>query len=140
MAGSTHNEGSIVQIIGPVLDIDFSGGKLPEIYNALKIHRKTTEGVENTLVAEVQQHLGEDRVRAVAMDSTDGLERGMKVLDTGQPIDVPVGPEVLGRLINITGDPIDALGPIKTKIKFPHPRLTLQTFPPTRKCLRPVSK
>src|SRR5205809_5653348 len=104
-----NNEGSIIQIIGPVLDIDFSGGRIPEIYSALKIKRKTTEGVEDTLIAEVQQHLGEDRVRAVAMDSTDGLVRGMKALDTGKPIEVPVGPEVLGRLLNITGNAIDGL-------------------------------
>jgi F-type H+/Na+-transporting ATPase subunit beta len=119
MPNKNSNEGKIIQIIGPVLDIDFSGGELPEIYHALEIPRKTTEGVENTLIAEVQQHLGEDRVRAVAMDSTDGLVRGMKVHDTGAPIQVPVGPEVLGRLLNITGDPIDGLGKIKTKIKFP---------------------
>lgn len=119
MSNSNNNEGTIVQIVGPVLDVDFAGGKLPEIYHALQIPRKTTEGVENILIAEVQQHLGEDRVRAVAMDSTDGLVRGMKAVDTGQPIDVPVGPEVLGRLLNITGDPIDGLGPVPAKMKYP---------------------
>ena len=118
-AKNGNNEGLIIQIIGPVLDIDFSGGKIPEIYSALQIHRKTTEGAENTLIAEVQQHLGEDRVRAVAMDSTDGLVRGMKAIDTGGPIKIPVGPQVLGRLMNITGDAIDGLGPIKSQIKFP---------------------
>jgi F-type H+-transporting ATPase subunit beta len=113
------NEGTIVQIIGVVLDIDFAGGKLPEIYTALKIPRKNTDGSENILVAEVQQHLGEDRVRAVAMDTTDGLVRGMKAIDSGGPITVPVGPEVLGRLINVTGDSIDELGKLETKQRFP---------------------
>ncbi len=119
MAQNPVNEGKIVQIIGPVVDIDFSEGKLPEIYNSLRIPRKTVEGVEDVLIAEVQQHLGEDRVRAVAMDSTDGLVRGMTAVDTGKPIEIPVGPEVLGRLINITGNAIDGLGEIHTKLKYP---------------------
>ncbi|RPI13491.1 MAG: F0F1 ATP synthase subunit beta [Ignavibacteriae bacterium] len=119
MAQNPVNEGKIVQIIGPVVDIDFSGGKLPEIYHALTIPRKTVEGVEDVLVAEVQQHLGEDRVRAVAMDSTDGLVRGMIAYDTGASIEIPVGPEVLGRLINITGHAIDGLGELHTKLKYP---------------------
>jgi len=115
----TNNQGTIVQIIGVVLDIDFSGGKLPEIYTALQIPRKNTDGREDVLIAEVQQHLGEDRVRAVAMDTTDGLVRGMSAHDTGSPITVPVGPEVLGRLLNVTGDTIDGLGPIKASKKYP---------------------
>jgi F-type H+/Na+-transporting ATPase subunit beta len=119
MAQKQLNEGEIVQIIGVVLDIDFSAGHLPEIYHALNIPRTNPDGSKNVLVAEVQQHLGEDRVRAVAMDTTDGLVRGMKVIDTGVPIMVPVGPEVLGRLMNITGDSIDGLGEIKTKMKYP---------------------
>ncbi|MGA2667666.1 MAG: F0F1 ATP synthase subunit beta [Ignavibacteria bacterium] len=119
MAKKQVNEGEIVQVIGPVVDIDFSEGHLPEIYHALQIPRTTTEGVEDVLVVEVQQHLGEDRVRAVAMDSTDGLVRGMKAIDTGLPIEIPVGPEVLGRLINVIGHPIDGLGEIHTKLKYP---------------------
>jgi F-type H+-transporting ATPase subunit beta len=119
MAENQQNNGKIVQIIGVVLDIDFSGGRLPEIYTALQIPRKNTDGVEDILIAEVQQHLGEDRVRAVAMDTTDGLVRGMNVLDTGAPIMIPVGPEVLGRLMNVTGDTIDGLEPLKTKLRFP---------------------
>ena len=83
MAKTQTNEGTIVQIIGVVLDIDFLGGKLPEIYTALNIPRTNTDGTKNILVAEVQQHLGEDRIRAVAMDTTDGLVRGMKAMDTG---------------------------------------------------------
>lgn len=112
------NEGFIVQVIGPVVDIEFSDGNIPAVLNALHIPRKSVEtGEEETLVCEVQQHLGEDRVRTVAMDSTDGLVRGMKVIDTGAPIMVPSGIEVLGRMINITGDPIDGLGTINASGK-----------------------
>jgi len=112
-------KGKIIQVIGPVVDIEFEEGHLPEIYSGIKIPRTTTEGVENVLIAEVQQHLGEDRVRAVAMDSTDGLVRGMEAIDTQEPISIPVGPETLGRLINVTGDAIDGLGDISTKLKYP---------------------
>ena len=119
MPENQQNKGKIVQIIGVVLDIDFSEGKLPEIYTALEIPRKNTDGKEDILVAEVQQHLGEDRVRAVAMDTTDGLVRGMEVIDTGSPIMVPVGPEVLGRLINVTGHTIDGLASLDTSKKYP---------------------
>src|SRR5258708_9673400 len=100
------NEGKIIQVIGPVVDIDFSGGKLPAILNAVKIPRTNIEGVDEELVCEVQQHLGEERVRTVAMDSTDGLVRGMKAIDLGTPIKMPVGPATLGRLINVLGDGI----------------------------------
>ncbi len=113
-----QNEGIIAQVIGPVVDIDFAGGTLPAIYNAINIPRKNLEGVDEILIVEVQQHLGEDRVRTVAMDSTDGLVRGMKAMDTGQPISVPVGPETLGRLINVIGEGIDGQGEIKTKKKY----------------------
>lgn len=121
------NVGKIVQIIGPVIDVDFSDGKLPAIFNALQIKRNQEDGSdknliiekpEEKLIAEVQQHLGESRVRAVAMDSTDGLVRGMLVVDTESPISVPVGPEVLGRLINVTGDPIDDKGPLQTEKRY----------------------
>lgn len=113
------NQGKIVQIIGPVVDIDFSDGELPSIYNAIRIPRDTVEGKEEDLICEVQQHLGENRVRTVAMDSTDGLVRGMIAYDTGKPIEVPVGPEVLGRLLNVIGEPIDGLEPIAAKKKYP---------------------
>lgn len=113
-------EGRIVQIIGPVVDAEFPEGKLPSVLNELRIPRTSPEtGKQDELVCEVQQHIGESRVRAVAMDSTDGLVRGMKVLDTGSPIQVPVGPEVLGRLINVVGEPIDEKGPITSKKKYP---------------------
>jgi F-type H+-transporting ATPase subunit beta len=112
-------EGSIIQIIGPVVDIDFPGGKLPSILNAVRIPRVNLEGVQEDLIVEVQQQLGEDRVRAVAMDSTDGLVRGMKAYDTGGPITVPVGPKVLGRMINVIGNPIDGKGPVEAKAHYP---------------------
>jgi len=111
--------GRIIQVIGPVVDIEFEEGHLPKIYNAIKIPRITTEGVEDVLIVEVQQHLGENRVRAVAMDSTDGLVRGMEAINTGSPIMVPVGPQTLGRLINIIGEGIDGLGEIKAEKKYP---------------------
>ncbi|MGD9488838.1 MAG: F0F1 ATP synthase subunit beta [Calditrichaceae bacterium] len=109
------NKGKISQIIGPVLDLEFSEGKLPAIYNAVKIVRE--DGSE--LITEVQQHLGENLVRSVAMDSTDGLVRGTEVIDLGEPISVPVGPESLGRLMNVTGEAVDGLGPIKTAKRYP---------------------
>lgn len=119
MQGNGVNKGKIIQVIGPVVDLDFTGGTLPSINNAIHIERETIEGTQDTLVAEVQQHLGESRVRAVAMDSTDGLVRGMEGVDTGEPIMVPVGPEVLGRLLNVTGDTIDNKGPVGTNKKYP---------------------
>ncbi len=105
------NIGHIKQIIGPVVDVSFAGegSKLPEILNALEIKRENGE----TLVLEVQQHLGEDSVRTIAMDSTDGLTRGMEVLDTGRPISMPVGEKIRGRLFNVVGEPIDGIGPIE---------------------------
>jgi F-type H+-transporting ATPase subunit beta len=113
------NEGTIVQVIGPVVDIDFPEGKLPAILNAIRIPRKTLEGEEQDLIVEAQQHLGEDRVRAVAMDSTDGLVRGMKAYDTGECIKVPVGPQVLGRMLNVIGKPIDGLDSFNPKKYYP---------------------
>lgn len=112
-------KGFIKQVIGPVVDIEFENGHLPKILNAVRIPRVTTEGKEENLIAEVQQHLGEDRVRAVAMDSTDGLVRGMYAFDTLEPISVPVGPETLGRLMNVVGQGIDGLGEVKTKKRYP---------------------
>ncbi len=111
--------GKIIQVIGPVVDIEFENGHLPKIYNAIRIPRTNTEGVEEDLITEVQQHLGEDRVRTVAMDSTDGLVRGMDAIDTLGPITVPVGPATLGRLINVIGNGIDHLGEIKSEKRYP---------------------
>jgi F-type H+-transporting ATPase subunit beta len=115
----SDNIGKIIQVIGPVVDIEFEEGHLPSIYNAVSIPRTTTEGVKEDLIAEVQQHLGEDRVRTVSMDSTDGLVRGMDAFDAGKPISVPVGPTTLGRLINVIGKGIDGLGPIKAEMEYP---------------------
>ena len=105
----TKNLGKIKQIIGPVVDVEFDG-KLPPILNALHINEKNVK-----IVLEVAQHLGENTVRSVAMSATDGLKRGTQVEDTGAPIQVPVGPETLGRITNVVGEPIDEIGPIKTK-------------------------
>ena len=107
-------EGKIVQIIGPVVDVSFEAEELPAIYNKILIPR---EGAED-LVLEAQQHLGENLVRCVAMDSTDGLTRGMKSIDTGDQIQVPVGPETLGRLMNVWGAPVDEKGEIKTAKQY----------------------
>jgi len=96
------NEGKVKQIIGAVVDVQFDG-KLPEIYNALELKKESGE----TLVLEVQQHLGEDSVRTIAMDGTEGLVRGTKVVDTGRAIAMPTGEAIKGRLFNVTGDPID---------------------------------
>ncbi len=108
-------EGKIIQIIGPVVDVEFPEGKLPAIYNALKFKREN----ETDLILEVQMHLGENKVRSVAMDSTDGLVRGLMVLDTGEGIATPVGDKVLGRILNVTGDPIDKQGPVESKVHWP---------------------
>jgi F-type H+-transporting ATPase subunit beta len=108
--------GKIVQIIGPVLDVEFEAGHLPEIYNALRI----TTDANGTIIAEVEQHLGENRCRAVAMQPTDGLRRGMDVVDLGEPISVPVGPETLGRVLNVLGEPVDFPDrPVLTKERWP---------------------
>ena len=112
------NEGTIVQIIGPVIDIDFSGGSLPSILNAVNVPLKEITGKDENLVVEVQLHLGDNRVRTVAMDSTDGLFRGMKAIDTGAPITVPVGPNTLGRLISVIGEGIDGLPPITSDTHY----------------------
>ncbi len=116
------SQGKIVQIIGPVVDVEFEPGKLPAIYNALEVPGAGSTDVfaySAKLVLEVSQHLGESRVRAVAMAATDGLTRGMPVNDTGQPISIPVGKETLGRIINITGEAVDKAGPLKATKTLP---------------------
>src|SRR5690348_13624505 len=114
------NKGNIVQVIGPVVDVEFSGEKsdLPRIYNALEVEYEVS-GNSTKLVLEVQQHLGEKWVRSIAMSSTEGLKRGMSVTDTGAPISVPVGEGVLGRLFNVTGDPVDNKGPVNFTKRYP---------------------
>ena len=114
------NFGKIVAIIGPVLDIEFEAGKLPEIYNALRISAKIADGTTVEVIAEVEQHLGENRVRAVAMKPTDGLQRGMKAEDLGEAITVPVGPMTLGRVLNVLGEPVDFPDrPVVSKERWP---------------------
>ncbi|MDX2270945.1 MAG: F0F1 ATP synthase subunit beta [Cyanobacteriota bacterium] len=109
------NIGYLTQVIGPVIDAEFPSGKLPEIYNALKVEATTGSGIEVKVTFEVQQLLGDNRVRAVAMSSTDGLVRGMEVVDTGAPIRVPVGSATLGRIFNVLGDPVDQGDPVQTQ-------------------------
>jgi F-type H+-transporting ATPase subunit beta len=104
--------GKITQVIGPVVDVEFPPGKLPHILNALRVSNASISDKADNLVLEVAQHLGESTVRAIAMDSTDGLIRGTEVRDTGNPIMVPVGPECLGRILNVVGEPVDEAGPI----------------------------
>ena len=115
----TKNIGRITQIIGPVLDVAFPAGKMPNIYNALVVQGKNEAGDEIALTCEVQQLLGDHCVRAISMNATDGLMRGMDVVDTGDPLTVPVGEGTLGRIFNVLGEPVDNLGPVKTKEGLP---------------------
>jgi F-type H+-transporting ATPase subunit beta len=108
------NKGRITQVIGPVVDVEFETGKLPEIYHALKITNPALGPGEWNLVVEVAQHLGENTVRCIAMDSSDGLVRGQEVLDTGKQIVMPVGKATLGRILNVVGEPVDEMGPVNT--------------------------
>ncbi len=106
------NLGKVIQVMGPVVDIEFPPGHLPNILSALKLSNTFINDKEDNLTLEVAQHLGENMVRAISMDTTDGLIRGQSVRDTGEPIAMPVGEKVLGRIMNVTGDPVDDLGPI----------------------------
>jgi len=114
--------GKIVQVIGPVVDVEFDPGTLPAIYNALEVKGEQAKDIfsySERLVLEVAQHLGEGRVRTIALSSTDGLVRGMEVVDTGAPITVPVGQATLGRIINVIGEPVDKMGPVDAKKHYP---------------------
>src|SRR5256885_2314780 len=116
---SKTKNGSVVQIIGPVVDVDFTeAGELPKIYDALQLEYDVN-GVPTKLTLEVQQHLGENWVRAIAMSTTEGLKRGMPVVNTGAPISVPVGEGVLGRVFNVTGDAVDERGPVNFTKRYP---------------------
>ena len=108
-------KGRVTQVIGPVVDVQFSGGELPQMYTAVTVPRAEL----GDLTVEVAQHLGENTVRCVAMGPTDGLVRGMEALDTGAPISVPVGPKTLGRMINVLGEPVDEMGPVEAKTRYP---------------------
>jgi F-type H+-transporting ATPase subunit beta len=113
------NVGKITQVTGAVVDVEFSDGSIPPIYNALKITNPAISDQEGNLIVEVAQHLGENTVRCIAMDGTDGLVRGMAAVDTGEGITVPVGEETLGRILNVIGEPIDEGPPIQAKTRLP---------------------
>ena len=128
---SPSHLGKVTQVIGPVIDVSFASGELPEIGTALRLTNPGIDAIEDNLVVEVASHLGERMVRAIAMDSTDGLVRGQPVKNTGKPIMMPVGREVLGRILNVIGQPIDELGPIefteRKSIHRPPPLFTQQS-------------
>ena len=128
------NVGKLTQVIGPVVDVEFTGGKMPQIYSALKVEGKNEAGQDVSVTCEVQQLLGDNQVRAVAMSTTDGLVRGMDVIDLGAPISVPVGTATLGRIFNVLGETVDNQGPVDTEDRSPihrdAPKLTeLETKP-----------
>ena len=117
MAAKAQSDGHVVQVIGPVVDVEFAEGHLPAIYNAVTI-RDASDAGQIEVITEVAQHLGENRVRCISMLPTDGLVRGMKAVDTGAPITMPVGPEALGRVISVVGQPVDERGPVSTKERW----------------------
>ncbi|HKV42644.1 MAG TPA: F0F1 ATP synthase subunit beta, partial [Blastocatellia bacterium] len=113
------NIGRIIQVIGPVVDVEFDDGKLPPIYQAIRIVSEGHDVPDPVdIVAEVQQHLGESRCRCISMQPTEGLVRGMQAIDLGMPITVPVGPATLGRVLNVVGQPVDQLGPVVTDTQY----------------------
>jgi len=119
MAQTQQQNGRITQVIGPVVDVEFPPGALPVIYTACAVTNPGIDARQDNLIVEVAQHLGENTARCVAMDSTEGLVRGMPVKDTGHPITMPVGKEVLGRILNVVGDPVDERGPVKATQRRP---------------------
>ncbi|HJO24292.1 MAG: F0F1 ATP synthase subunit beta [Myxococcota bacterium] len=119
-----NGDGKIVQVLGPVVDVEFEPGALPEIYTALRVSNASIDDRQGNLVLEVAQHLGENTVRCVAMDTTDGLVRGQVAVNTGDGIRVPVGPNTLGRIMNVIGEPVDERGPIEADVTFPIHRET----------------
>jgi F-type H+-transporting ATPase subunit beta len=114
--------GKVVQVAGPAVDCEFPEGQIPLIYTAIRI---TSEGFDAPqpidIICEVEQHIGEGRVRTVALQPTEGLVRGMKAISLGRPVEVPVGPETLGRILNVIGQPVDEMGPVNAKVHFPDP-------------------
>src|SRR5688572_2320954 len=119
MAAEAMANGTITQVVGPAVDVEFPPGALPALNTALSVSNPNIDTREDNLILEVATHLGENSVRTVAMDSTEGLVRGMRVKNTGAPIAMPVGPEILGRIVNVVGKPIDELGPINAKHHWP---------------------
>src|SRR5919206_210665 len=120
MATQAVAEGHVVQVAGPTIDIQFPEGHIPQIFNAIHV---TSEGYDTPvtidIIAEVAQHIGEGRVRTIAMEPTDGLVRGMKAYDLGGPITIPVGNQTLGRVLNVLGEPVDNRGPIESDKRAP---------------------
>ena len=116
---SEQNIGKIAQVVGPVVDVEFEPGKLPAILNGLLVTNPAIDDSEDNLVIEVAQHLGDNMVRCIAMDTTDGLVRGMPVKDTGSAIKIPVGPATLGRILNVVGKPVDGKGEVKSDVYYP---------------------
>src|SRR5215470_6476534 len=119
MTATVQSQGKVTQVLGPVVDVEFPPGDLPEIYTALRVSNPSLGKEEGNLVLEVAQHLGENTVRAIAMDSTDGLARGVPVRNTGSPIVMPVGKGTLGRILNVVGEPVDEMGPVKATEHWP---------------------
>ncbi|MCY1019001.1 F0F1 ATP synthase subunit beta [Pyxidicoccus sp. MSG2] len=130
MSAQVPTAGKVIQVLGPVVDVEFPPGGLPEVYTALKVTNPNLGAEADNLTLEVAQHLGENTVRTIAMDSTEGLGRGMAVRNTGTPIQVPVGKATLGRILNVTGEPVDEMGPVKAteywSIHRPPPPFTEQ--------------
>src|SRR5947209_13458065 len=120
MATTTVTEGKVIQVAGPAVDIQFPEGQIPVIYTAIRI---TSEGFDTPqpmdIITEVAQHIGEGRVRTIALQPTEGLVRGMKAISTGGPVSVPVGKQTLGRVLNVIGEPVDKMGPVNTEKRFP---------------------
>ncbi|HEX3034894.1 MAG TPA: F0F1 ATP synthase subunit beta, partial [Thermodesulfobacteriota bacterium] len=119
METTNNNIGRVIQVMGPVIDIEFKNAELPPIFTALKLTNPFINDKEWNLILEVAQQLGGGRVRCIAMDSTDGIRRGQDALNTGEGITIPVGQEALGRLMNVVGEPIDEAGPIKAEDRWP---------------------
>jgi F-type H+/Na+-transporting ATPase subunit beta len=119
MSATALSTGRITQVLGPVIDVEFPPGGLPEVYTALKVSNPAISADADNLTVEVAAHLGENTVRCVSMDTTDGLSRGMSVKNTGAPIQVPIGPGTLGRILNVVGEPVDELGPVKATRYYP---------------------
>ena len=135
-----QNIGRVVQVIGPVLDVAFAPEHLPDIYNALHLKATTDSGLELDLTAEVQQHIGRGQVRAVAMSSTDGVVRGMDMVDTGTYITIPVGDPALGRILNVLGKPVDEGGPLKGEAEGTIVRWPIHREPPSFSELEPKTE
>ncbi|HEX8440064.1 F0F1 ATP synthase subunit beta [Archangium sp.] len=119
MSAQVTTVGKVTQVLGPVVDVEFPPGGLPEVYTALKVTNPSISSATNNLTLEVAQHLGENTVRCISMDSTEGLGRGQPVTNTGAPIQAPVGKATLGRILNVTGDPVDEKGPVAAKESWP---------------------